>query len=56
MDPTRELATHVATVFSWTKPTFDLDGIDLDQPWDPPRPEDAASIIEVFEANAGTGP
>lgn len=49
---TRELATHVATVFGWTRPTLELDGIDL-AGFEPAQPlAGRAEIVELFENNA----
>ncbi len=48
----RELATHVATLGGWTRPTFERDGIDLSQPWEQEQLESVAEIVSTFDAVA----
>ena len=46
-----DLATHLATIPSWTKNTFEVDELDLAPPGQPPyRLEAAKSRAEVLEA------
>lgn len=49
---TRELATHVANVLSWTRPTFELDGLDLSGSRPLMDKKSASQILELFEDNA----
>ena len=46
----RELATHVATVGGWTRPTFEQNEIDLSQPWEPQQFANSAEIVAAFDA------
>ena len=46
----RDLATHIATLGSWARPTFEQDGIDLSQPWEQQSFANAAEIVAAFDA------
>ena len=46
----RELATHVATIGAWTRPTFEQDEIDLSQPWEQQKFANSAEIVAAFDA------
>ena len=46
----RELATHVANLGSWTRPTFEQDGIDLSEPWEQQTPASGGEIVAMFDA------
>ncbi|MCE2455445.1 MAG: DinB family protein [Gemmatimonadetes bacterium] len=49
---TRDLATHVATVPSWTRPTFEQDEYDVGGSGLESETLTAAQIVERFNANA----
>lgn len=48
----RELASHVATLPTWTGPTFQMDELDLAQPFEPWIPESRNEILAAFDKAA----
>lgn len=46
-----DLATHVANLPSWTVVTIDQEELDLSQPFDPPKADTAAGLLEIFDDN-----
>ena len=45
----RELASHVANLPTWTAPTFQMDELDLAQPFEPWIPESRDEILAAFD-------
>ena len=48
----RELATHVANLPTWTGPTFQMDELDMAQPFERWIPENTDEILAAFDKAA----
>lgn len=45
----RQLAAHVTNIPTWTGPTFQMDELDMAQPFEPFVPENADEILAAFD-------
>ncbi len=50
-----DLATHVANIPSWVAATVDGDGIDLAEPFEPPKAATRSEILALFDRNVAAG-
>ena len=52
----RQLAAHVTNIPAWTGPTFQMDELDMAQPFEPFVPESRDEILGAFDKAASKAP